>query len=83
MELTKASKTKIEGDITQDKTTSGVGRRFKNKTRETCSYIKRGATINIISNDLGSTDTRTVIKWLCFAEQMIWLIIHVGRQLFQ
>ena len=33
-----------------------VGRRFKNRTRKTCSYVKRGATINRISNDLGIND---------------------------
>ena len=63
LDRTKATKAKDEGDKTQGKTTSisrslgaGIGRRFKNRTRKTCSYVKRGATINIISNDLGIND---------------------------
>ena len=60
---TKATKAKDEGYKIQGKTTlfssslgAGIGRRFKNRTRKTCSYVKRGATINRISNDLGITD---------------------------
>ena len=56
-------KAKDEGDKTQGKTTlisrslgAGIGRRFKNRTRKTCSYVKCGATINRISNDLGIND---------------------------
>ena len=63
LDHTKATKAKDEGDKTQGKTTlissfigAGIGRRFKNRTRKTCSYVKRGATINRISNDLGIND---------------------------
>ena len=63
LDQTKATKAKDEGDKTQGKTTlissslgAGIGRRFKNSTRNTCSYVKRGATINRISNDLGIND---------------------------
>ena len=63
MDHTKATKAKDEGDKTQGKTTlissslgAGIGRRFKNRTRKTCSDVKRGATINRISNDLGIND---------------------------
>ena len=63
LDHTKATKVKDEGDKTQGKTTSissslgaGIGRRFNNRTRKTCSYVKRGATINRISNDLGIND---------------------------
>ena len=55
LDHTKAMKAKDKGDKTQGKTTlissslgAGIGRRFKNRTRKTCSYVKRGATINRI-----------------------------------
>ena len=56
---TKSTETKIDGDLTQGKTTlissslgAGIERRFKNGTRNTCSYVKRGAAIKIISNGI-------------------------------
>ena len=63
LDHTKSTETKIDGDLTPGKTTlissslgAGIGRRFKNETRKTCSYVRRGATINRISNDLGIND---------------------------
>ena len=63
LDHTKATKAKDDGDKTQGKTTlissslgAGIGRKFKNRTRKTWSYVKRGATINRISNDLGIND---------------------------
>ena len=83
-------KAKDEGDKTPGKTTlissslgAGIGRRFKNETRKTCSYVKRGATINRISNDLGINDGyKDSDKIVFFQEQMIWLTVHLGRLLF-
>ena len=89
LDHTKATKAKDEGDKTQGKTTlissslgAGIRRRFKNRTRKTCSYVKRGATINRISNDLGITDgynDSDKIVLICGAKLMIWLIVHLGR----
>ena len=63
LDHTKSTETKSDGDLTPGKTTlissslgAGIGRRFKNETRKTCSYVRRGATINRISNDLGIND---------------------------
>ena len=60
LDHTKVTKVKVDGDITQGKTTlisislgAGIGRRFKNRTGQTCPDVKRGATINRTSSDLG------------------------------
>ena len=61
---------------------AGIRRRFKNRTRKTCSYVKRGATINIISNDLGITDgynDSDKVVLICGTKLMIWLIVHLRR----
>ena len=72
MDHTKATKAKDEGDKTQGKILiisslgAGIGRRFKNRTRKTCSYVKRGAAINRISNDLGINDGYKVSDKIVF-----------------
>ena len=86
----KSTETKSDGDLTPGKTTlissslgAGIGRRFKNETRKTCSYVKRGATINRISNDLGINDGyKDSDKIVLLCGTNVWLTVDLGKLLF-